>query len=74
MVDGTAATALQTSDAAEDAGRRMQDPQALLKVLAELEAEFEHLFAEWHTRTSAPSDDRPDRTATSSPASLAARQ
>ena len=33
--------------------RAIPNPAALLQVLAELEAEFEHLFAEWRARTPA---------------------
>jgi hypothetical protein len=34
--------------------RAMPNPAALLQALAELEAEFAHLFAEWQARTGAP--------------------
>ena len=47
MADRMAAGAAQTDGALATDARRIQNPEALLKVLADLEGEFERLFAEW---------------------------
>ena len=48
MANRMAAGAAQTDGAPTTDAGRIQNPEALLKVLADLEAEFEQLFAEWH--------------------------
>jgi hypothetical protein len=60
MADGPEAVAVQIGDEAANGPRHpIQNPAALLQVLAELEAEFEHLFAEWHARANPPAERQP---------------
>ena len=51
MANRTAAGAAQTDGASTTDAARIQNPEALLKVLADLEAEFEQLFADWKNPT-----------------------
>jgi hypothetical protein len=56
MAEGIESAGAQIGDeAATGAGRPIPNPAALLQALAELEAEFEDLFAEWRARTPAES-------------------
>jgi len=56
MADGIESAGARIGDeAANGECRPMPNPAALLQVLAELEAEFEHLFAEWQARAPAES-------------------
>jgi hypothetical protein len=52
MTDGADAAAIPARDWAAQCAGRIQNPDALLQVLAELEAEFEQLFDEWHAAAS----------------------
>jgi len=55
MAEGIESAGAQIgSEAGNGDCRPMPNPAALLQVLAELEAEFEHLFAEWQARSGAP--------------------